>query len=74
MSYYIAPQSECIVELGELVVYRVVERLSDFKPAEGKLYRVFKSKKEMNESMYVPVYKGVNGKLRKCKKEFVLRF
>ena len=74
MSYYIAPQSESIVELGELVVYRVVKRLSDFKPAEGKLYRVFKSKKEMSESMYVPVYKGINGRLKKCRTEFVLRF
>ena len=74
MSYYIAPQSECIVELGELVVYRVVKRLSDFKPTEGKLYRVFKSKKEMHESMYVPTYRGINGKLKKCKTEFVLRF
>jgi len=74
MSYYIAPQSECIVELGELVVYRVVKRLSDFKPAEGKLYRVFRSKNEMQTSMYVPTYRGVNGKLKKCKTEFVLRF
>lgn len=74
MSYYIAPQSECIVEFGELVVYRVVKRLSDFKPAEGKLYRVFKSKKEMHESMYVHTYRGINGKLKKCKTEFVLRF
>jgi len=74
MSYYIAPQNECIVELGELVVYRVVKRLSDFQPTEGKLYRVFRSKKEMHESMYVPTYRGINGKLKKCKTEFVLRF
>lgn len=74
MSYYIAPQSECIVELGELVVYHVVKRLSDFKPVEGKLYRVFKSKKEMEESPYINVYRGINGKLRKCRSKFVLRF
>ena len=74
MAYYIAPQSECIVELGELVVYEVVKRLSDFKPVEGKLYRVFKSKKEMDESFFITTYRGVNGKLRKCKTEFILRF
>ena len=39
MSYYIAPQSDHIIELGELVVYKV-KRLSDFKPVEGKLYRI----------------------------------
>ena len=73
MSYYIAPQSKNI-EVGELVVYRVVKRLSDFKAEDDKLYRVFKSKKEMNESLCVPTYRGVNGKLKKCKSEFVLRF
>jgi len=74
MSYYIAPQSECMVELGELVVYRVVKRMRDFKAEDGRLYRVFRSKKEMNESLYVPTYRGVNGRLKKCKTEFVLRF
>jgi hypothetical protein len=74
MSYYIAPQSECNVNIGELVIYRVVKRLRDFKAEDGKLYRVFKSKKEMKESLYVPTYRGVNGRLRKCKTEFVLRF
>jgi hypothetical protein len=73
MSYYIAPQASNI-EVGELVVYRVVKRLSDFKAEDGKLYRVFKSKKEMNESMYVPTYRGINGKLKKCDTEFVWRF
>ena len=76
MSYYIAPQNENInlIEGGELVVYRIVKRLSDFKPEEGKLYRVFKSKSEINKSIYVTCYRGVNGRLRKCKTEFVLRF
>ena len=73
MSYYIAPQSDNI-EFGELVIYQVVKRLSDFKPAEGKLYRVFKSKSEMNNSPFVTCYRGINGKLRKCKTDFVLRF
>ena len=75
MSYYIAPQPSSGDWLTQkLVVYRVVKRLSDFKPEEGKLYRVFKSKKEKDESLYVPCYRGMNGKLKKCKTEFVLRF
>ena len=75
MSYYIAPQPSSGDWLTQkMVVYRVVKRLSDFKPEEGRLYRVFKSKKEMNESMYVPAYRGINGRLKKCKTEFVLRF
>jgi hypothetical protein len=63
-----------MVELGDLVVYRVVERLSDFKPVDGKLYRVFKSKQDMQSSLVVPTYRGINGRLKKCKTEFVLRF
>ena len=73
MSYYIAPNRDNI-EIGELVIYQVVKRLSDFKPEEGRLYRVFKSKREMNNSPFVACYRGINGKLRKCKTEFVLRF
>jgi hypothetical protein len=73
MSYYIAPQSKNL-EVGEMVIYRVVKRLSDFKAEDGKLYRVFKSKKEMQDSNMVTCYRGVNGKLTKSKDEFVLRF
>ena len=73
MSYYIAPQASNI-EVGELVVYRVVKRLRDFKAEDGKKYRVFKSKKEMNNSLTVPVYVGVGEKLKKLSDEFVLRF
>lgn len=75
MPYYIAPQSRNI-HTGELVIYRVVKRLSDFKPEEGQLYRVFKSKKEMQDSSMnmITCYKGVNGKLKKSKTELVLRW
>jgi hypothetical protein len=73
MSYYIAPQSDTLL-LGDLVIYRVVKRLKDFKAEDGKRYRVFKGKKEKDESMTVPIYYGVNGKLKKAKSEFVLRF
>ncbi len=73
MSYYIAPQSKTLM-VGDIVVYRVVKRLKDFKAEDGKMYRVFKSKQEMNNSMTVPIYYGVNGKLKKAKSEFVLRF
>ena len=73
MSYYIAPQSKH-VEVGEMVIYRVVKRLRDFKAEDGKKYRVFKSKEEMNNSLYVPLYVGVGEKLKKLSDEFVLRF
>ena len=73
MSYYIAPQSDNI-EVGEIVIYRVVKRLKDFKPEEGKKYRVFKSKKDVDTSLYVPTYIGKEGKLVKSPSEFVLRF
>tara|TARA_Y100000385_G_C12662469_1_gene454393 strand:- start:15 stop:236 length:222 start_codon:yes stop_codon:yes gene_type:complete len=73
MSYYIAPQSKTLM-VGDIVVYRVVKRLKDFKAEDGKMYRVFKSKQEMNNSMVVPIYYGVRGKLKKAKSEFVMRF
>ena len=72
MSYYIAPHSEDI--MSNLVIYRVVKRLGDFKPEEDKLYRVFKSKKEMKTNPYVDVYQGVKGKLKKSRTYFLLRF
>ena len=73
MSYYIAPQNSNL-DVGDMIVYRVVKRLSDFKAENGKLYRVFKSKKDMQSSLVVPTYRGINGRLKKCKTEFVLRF
>lgn len=73
MSYYIAPQNSNL-DVGDMIVYRVVKRLSDFKAEDGKLYRVFKSKKDMQSSLVVPTYRGINGRLKKCKTEFVLRF
>ena len=73
MSYYIAPQASNI-EVGEVVIYRVVKRLRDFTAEDGKKYRVFKSKEEMNNSLTVPLYVGVGEKLKKLSDEFVLRF
>jgi hypothetical protein len=73
MSYYIAPQSSNL-EIGELVIYRVVKRLRDFKAEDGRKYRVFKSKKEMQSSLWVPMYVGVGEKLKKSGEEFILRF
>ena len=73
MSYYIGKQSANFL-LGEVVIYRVVKRLSDFKPEDGQLYRVFKSKKEKDESPFVPVYMGMNGKLKKQPSDWMIRF
>ena len=73
MSYYIAPQSDTVM-LGDVVVYREVKRLKDFKAEDGKRYRVFNGRKEKDLSMTVPIYYGVDGKLKKATSEFVLRF
>ena len=73
MSYYIAPQSDNLM-VGDVVVYRVVKRLKDFKAEDGKKYRVFKSKQEKDSGLVVPIYYGVGGKLKKAKSEFVMRF
>ena len=62
MSYYIAPHSE--THTDGVVIYRVVKRLGDFKPEDGTVYRVFKSRKEKS-SYTIPLYEGVNGKLKK---------
>jgi len=72
MSYYIAPQNGNL-DVGDMVVYRVVKRLGDFKPEEGQKYRVFKGKQEMQNSLTVPMYIGEDGKLKKLSTEFVLR-
>ena len=69
MSYYIAPHTNGPIQ--EVVIYRVVKRLGDFKPEDGKVYRVFKSKKE-RVSYKIPLYEGVSGKLKK--KGNVVRF
>ena len=73
MSYYIAPQSDTLM-LGDVVIYRVVKRLKDFKAEDGKKYRVFNGRREKDLSMTVPIYYGVDGRLKKAKSEFVLRF
>ena len=73
MSYYIAEQNGNL-DVGDMIVYRVVKRLRDFKPEEGQKYRVFKGKKEMQNGFAVPMYIGEGGKLKKLPTEFVLRF
>jgi hypothetical protein len=76
MSYYIAPQNSDFSadNINELVIYRVVKRLKDFKAEDGKRYRVFKSKKDINTAMFVPIYVGINGKLKKEPSDFLIRF
>lgn len=76
MSYYIAPQNSDFSadNINELVIYRVVKRLKDFKAEDGKQYRVFKSKKDINTAMFVPIYVGINGKLKKEPSDFLIRF
>ena len=72
MSYYIKPVTE--LKPRRMAVYRVVKRLSDFKPENGVEYMVFKSKKAMQTDFFVDLYCGKNGKLVKLKDRSVLRF
>ena len=73
MSYYIARVNNNL-EIGDMVIYRVVKRLRDFKAEDGQKYRVFKSKQEMNNSLFIPMYVGVGEKLKKLNDEFLLRW
>lgn len=73
MSYYIAPQNSNL-DVGDMIVYRVVKRLSDFKAEDGKLYRVFKSKKDMQSSLVVPTYRGINGRLKSARPNLFFDF
>ena len=72
MSYYIAPHND--YSTGDTVIYRVVKRLGDFKPENGKKYRVFASKRHMkSKAGAIPVYIGKAGKLKKLKNETIWR-
>ena len=72
MSYYITPVDERIT--GRLAVYRVVQRLRDFKPENGIEYMVFPSRKAMKTAFFVDLYCGKNGKLVKLKDRSMMRF
>jgi len=72
MSYYIKPVTE--LKPGRMAVYRVVKRLSDFKPENGVEYMVFKSKKAMQTAIFVDLYCGKNDKLVKLKNKSMMRF
>jgi hypothetical protein len=53
---------------GNMIVWRHVKRLKDFKASEGVEYLVAKNKKEMQINMgsSLPIYIGLNGELKKC--------
>jgi len=72
MSYYIKPFDE--LKPGRMVMYRVVERLRDFKPDDGVEYMVFPNRKKMKTAIFVDLYIGKNGKLVKMKNKSLLRF
>lgn len=76
MSYYITAQNGHFLtdDINGVVVYKVVKRLKDFKAEDGERYRVFKSKKDMKTAMFIPIYVGVNGKLKKEPSDFLIRF
>ncbi len=71
MKYYISR-----LETADLSISTVVKRLKDFRPAEGKEY-VVRTKASLDFNSWLPsfpVYKGVDGKLKKQKDRFVLVF
>ena len=63
--YYVAPYKN---NNGDMIIWRHVKRLKDFKADEGIEYLVAKTKKEMNIDVgrSLPIYIGLNGKLQKC--------
>jgi hypothetical protein len=63
--YYITTHKQ---GAGNMTIWRHVKKLSSFKPEEGVEYVVAKNKKAMKIKMgdTLPVYIGLNGKLKKC--------
>ncbi len=58
MKYYIAKENET-------TLWRVVKRLSDFKPEEGVEYVVKTNSKGLVVGAPLPIYHGMNDKLKK---------
>lgn len=73
MSYYIRALNEekTARNTGGIVIYRVVKRLSDFKPDDGVKYVVYRNKKAMEGFGFHPVYLGVKGKLKKLTEQLM---
>lgn len=63
--YYVTPYKN---NSGDMIIWRHIKRLKDFKADEGVEYLVAKTKKEMDMDMgsSLPIYIGLNGKLQKC--------
>lgn len=64
MKYYISR-----LNTADLSISTVVKRLKDFRPAEDEQYLV---RTKADSSSTIPVYRGVDGKLKKEKDHFVL--
>lgn len=59
MKYYIARKNSTSI-------WRVVKRLSDFKPENGVEYVVKTRCKSIEAGDCLPIYIGLDGKLKKC--------
>ena len=70
MKYYISR-----LKTANLSISTVVKRLKDFRPAEGEQY-VVRKKAYLDADSFstIPVYRGVDGKLKKEKDHFVMLF
>ena len=68
MKYYISR-----LRTADLSISTVVRRLKDFRPAEDEQY-VVRTKADLDADSFstIPVYRGVDGKLKKEKDHFVL--
>lgn len=63
--YYVTSREQ---SNGDLTIWQHVKKLKDFKAKDGIEYVVAKNKKEMNiiRGDTLPLYIGLDGKLRKC--------
>ena len=70
MKYYISR-----LKTANLSISTVVKRLKDFRPTEGEQY-VVRTKADLDADSFstIPVYRGVDGKLKKEKDHFVMLF
>lgn len=71
--YYITHRNQ---SNGGSMIWREVKRLNDFKAVDGIEYLVAKTRKEMNiiKGDALPIYIGLEGKLKKCSSYAVFLF
>lgn len=63
--YYITSRNH---SNGDMIIWRQVKRLKDFKAEDGFEYIVARNERErrIERGTSLPIYIGLNGKLKKC--------